>query len=186
MTWKTKAAFCAALTFALSPAFALAQGSAPPTPKSGDMAVTGNLGFATAIDNDYEGVDPILTGSFEYYTSSRISWRGMLGFSSFDHEAGNGNEVDISFVDANIVFNWLQQGLRPFVTGGVGLYNEDASGPLGRVVDDGIEIGVNGGGGLDIFFQDQWAIKVEGLLHVVSGDGPDGFFSGTVGVKFHF
>ncbi len=184
----TKALYVLALLLVVSPAGVLAQGAAPAVPKRGDMAVSGNLGFAHSFDDEFDGFEALFSGTFEYYSSDRISWRGLLGFTDFDFDppgSGPGGSVDVMFINANILYNWNEGVVRPYVTGGIGLYDEDPDGP-GIDGDGDIEIGINGGGGLDIFFQPQWAIKIEGTLHGISGDGPDTVFAGTGGVKFHF
>jgi len=173
------------LVLALVPALALAQSRTIPAPREGDMAVSGNLGFARPFADDFDDFEPLLSGSFEYHTSDRISWRGTLGFTEFDGEIdGRENEAELVFVNANIVHNWENGYLHPFVTGGVGIYDEDTSGP--DLPGGDVEIGLNAGGGLDWFFESHWAIKFEGLLHGVSGDEPDSFFSATVGAKYWF
>jgi len=166
---------------------ALAQSSKAPSIHAGDMAVSGNLGFANAFDNDFDGLEPILTGTFEYYTSDQISWRGSLGFTSFsaDLPRGRSVDVDMTMVNANIVYAWQSDNLRPYVTGGVGLYDESSSRDLPGV-GDGAELGFNLGGGLDLYLDPQWAIKFEGTFHGMSGDEPDSFFALTVGAKFNF
>ncbi len=177
------------LVFMTGPALAQAQArsSNAPSIHAGDMAVSGNLGFANAFNNDFDGLEPILSGTFEYYTSDQISWRGSLAFTSFsaDFPRGNNVDVDMMILNANIVYAWQSNSLRPYVTGGVGIYNEDSSRSLSGV-GDGTELGFNFGGGLDLYVAPQWAIKFEGTFHGVSGDEPDTFFFATVGAKFDF
>jgi len=154
---------------------------------AGDMAVTGSLGFANAFDDDFDGFEIHMNGSFEYYTSQNISWRGMLGLVEFDARInGRNNTAEFTFIDANIVYTWDTAGTRPFVTGGIGVYDKDASGPDVPPGFGDTDLGINFGGGIEIPVADQWAIKVEGLFHGVSGDGPDSFFAATGGVKFWF
>ncbi len=182
MTRTMKTRSLTALILLLSPLCAMAQSTTPAATKKGSMAVSGNLGFTNAFDNDFDGLNPVLDGTFEYYWTDRLSWRGLLGFTSFD--AGR-VDVDVIIFDANAAYYWHEGSLRPFVTGGLGFYDTDPSGP-GIQGGGDLEIGINGGGGLDIFVQKDWAIKVEGLFHAFSSDGPDSFFSATVGAKFHF
>ena len=169
------------LLVALSPLDTFAQGRRDPAPAEGDMAVGGNLGITNAFDDDFDGVEALLSGTFEYYLRDRISLRGMLAFTEF--EADRGGDLDVVFLNGNVAYNWDHGEWRPFVTGGIGIYNLDPDfGP----VDDDIEIGVNFGGGFYYFFDTDWAVNVEGLFHGVSGDGPDSFFTGMGGVKYYF
>ena len=184
MTRNMKRHSLIALILLLSPLCAMAQSSTPYATKKGSMAVSGNLGFTNAFDDDFDGLNAILDGTFEYYLNDRLSLRGLLGFTSF--EADNVDvDVDVIIFNANAAYYWQEGSLRPFVTGGLGFYDTDPSGPGVHGGGD-TEIGINCGGGLDIFVQKNWAIKVEGLFHGFSSDGPDTFFSATVGAKFHF
>jgi len=167
-----------ALILALAPASAIAQGGG-----SGDMAVSGNLGIGNAIDDDFEGIEPFLNGTFEYHTSREISWRGMLGFVSFEADDLDA-EVDYFVIAANIVYYFAGDGVVPFVTGGLGLYDSELDGP--GFDDSELEIGADAGGGIDIPIQNNFAIKIEGLFHMVSGDGPDILFTATGGLKWTF
>ena len=170
------------LASCLVPATALAQGKS----SQGDMAVSGNIGIANAIDDDFEGIEPFFNGTFEYYISDALSFRGMLGFTSFDVTDGPG-DVDLTMFAGNVVYYFDKDNVQPFVTGGLGFYNLDFSGlPAGVDVDDDTEFAINGGGGLDIGLDDHWAIKIEGLFHGISGDGPDQAFTLTGGAKFRF
>jgi hypothetical protein len=177
-----KTLFFVALASCLVPATALA--AAAGKSSQGDMAVTGNIGIANAIDDDFEGIEPFFNGTFEYFISDTLSFRGMLGFTSFDVTDSDG-DVDITMFSANVVYYFDTGDVQPFLTGGLGFYNLDFGG-LGPAVDDDTEFAIQGGGGLDIPLDDHWAIKVEGLFHGISGDGPDQAFTLTGGVKYRF
>ncbi|MGH9869698.1 MAG: outer membrane beta-barrel protein [Candidatus Polarisedimenticolia bacterium] len=167
-----------ALILVLVPASAFAQGG------SGDMAVSGNFGIGNAIDDDFEGIEPFLNGTFEYYTSKELSWRGMLGFVSFDAEDVDA-EIEYTIFAANVVYYFTGDGVVPFVTGGLGLYDTELDGGPG-FDDSELEVAANVGGGIDIPIQDNFAIKIEGLFHIVAGDGPDTLFTATGGLKWTF
>lgn len=185
MTHIKKAFLLPLLLMMMTPAAVLAAHRPTQAPKTGDMAVSGNLGFANAFDDNFDGLEPVFTGTFEYYTSPRVSWRGLLGFVSFDADFPPGADVNYKFVNGNVVYNWEQGWVHPFVTGGVGLYSKDASGSLPPNSDD-TEIGLNVGGGIDWFVHERFAIKFEGALHGLTGEEPDSFFLGTAGVKWWF
>ena len=174
-----------ALLSMLSATTALAAHKASQAPKAGDMAVSANLGFANAFDDNFSGLEPAFTGTFEYYSTPRVSWRGLLGFTSLEADSPSDAEVDFTFVDGNVSYNWEGGWVHPFVTGGIGLYSKDASSSLPSDID-GTELGVNAGGGLDWFLGESWALKFEGTVHGIAGDEPDSFFLGTVGFKWWF
>jgi opacity protein-like surface antigen len=166
------------LASCLVPASALAQGKT----SQGDMAISANIGFANAIEDDFEGLEPFFNGTFEYHVLEELSLRGMLGFTSFDHDSGG--DVDLTIFAANAVYYWDTGDLQPFVTGGVGFYDVDVD--IGPFSEGDMEFAINGGGGLDIPVGDTWAIKIEGLFHGISGDGPDQAFTLTGGIKWRF
>jgi hypothetical protein len=174
-----------ALLSLLSATTALAAHKPSQAPKAGDMAVSANLGFATAFEDNFNNLDPAFTGTFEYYSTPRVSWRGLLGFTSFEADNPSDAEVDFTFVNGNVSYNWEGGWVHPFVTGGLGFYSKDASPSLPSDID-GTELGVNFGGGLDWFLGESWALKFEGTVHGVAGEEPDSFFLGTVGFKWWF
>ena len=65
-------------------------------------------------------IEPIVTGTYEYWFNPEISVRGLLGFTQFD--AGDA-EADLIIMNGNIVYSWGHQTLRPYVDGGLGFYN---------------------------------------------------------------
>ncbi|HKY31050.1 MAG TPA: outer membrane beta-barrel protein [Candidatus Polarisedimenticolia bacterium] len=179
MTRTLKAFLWLAVAVAV-PSAALAQSG------QGDISVSGNLGFANAFDEDFDGLEAFFNGTFEFHTSDEIAWRGMLGRAKFDGRVDDvGGEVKVILVNANIVRYW-EGDVTPFLTGGVGLYNRDHDGPFFLDDDGDLEFGINGGGGVDFPLEDGWAIKVEGLFHGITGDEPDVFFTATGGVKYTF
>jgi len=153
-------------------------------PQQGDMAVSFNVGLAKAFQDDFDDIQPVFTGSFEYYSDPRVSWRGLLGTTSFD--AGNsGEDIDFIFLDANVLYNWEGGRIHPYVTGGVGLYQKNASSGLPSGFDETV-FGLNGGGGIDWFLGSRWAIEFEGTLHGLTGEDPNTILFGTAGFKFWF
>lgn len=164
---------------------ALAQTRSSSTPSTGDMAVGGNLGFANAFEDELEGIEILMSGNFEYFTSDKISWRGMIGFTEFDVDDSGGGQVEMTFINGNIVYNWHRDWLRPFATGGIGIYDLDGSGRL-HDFDGDTEIGFNGGGGIEFYLNTDWSIKAEGLFHAISGGDPDLVFTGTGGFSYTF
>lgn len=184
MTWISKALFHSAILLMMSPIPALA--ATPSTaPNQGDKAVSFNAGLVRPFDNHFENTNPVFTGTFEYYTSQRVSWRGMLGIMSFDADVPGNPSIDATFLTANILYNWEGGRIHPYVTGGVGLYQKDAPSTLPSKFDQTV-FGLNGGGGIDWFLGTRWALEFEGTLHNLTGENPNTALLGTVGVKFWF
>lgn len=168
----------------LSPIATLA--ATPSTaPKVGDMAVSFNAGFDFALDDDFEGGELVFTGTFEYYTTPRVSWRGLLGTTSFEGDFPGNPSLDFTFFNANYVYNWERGKFHPFLTGGIGLYQKDGSSSLPSEFDESV-FGLNGGGGVDWFLGPRWGLKFEGTLHVLTGENPNTILLGTGGVMFWF
>ena len=184
MTRISRTWLLSALLLMLSPIASLA--STPSTaPVKGDMAMSGNVGFARAFDNDFKDFEPILTGTFEYYSTPRVSWRGLLGVTSFDADLPGSASVDIVFVNANIVYNWEHGRIHPYVTGGIGVYQKNGSSDLPSEFDETV-FGLNGGGGIDWFLGSRWGLKFEGILHGLTGENPNTALLGTAGFMFWF
>ncbi len=172
------------LLFALFPAVTLAAASST-APMDGDMAVSFNAGVINAFDDDFEDLEPVFTGTFEYYTNPRFSWRGLLGVTSFDSDLPGNPSLDVNFFTANALYNWEHGKFHPYVTGGVGVYQKDGSSNLLSRFDENV-FGVNGGGGIDWYLGSRWALEFEGTFHATTGESPDTLFIGTVGAKFWF
>ncbi|HZI94173.1 MAG TPA: outer membrane beta-barrel protein [Patescibacteria group bacterium] len=186
MTRTNRSLVISALLLLLTPVASMASHKPSQAPKEGDMAVSGNLGFANAFDNNFDGLEPVFTGTFEYYSSPRISWRGLLGVTSFDVDdsIANNASIDYQFFNANIVYNWEHGVIHPYVTGGVGIYTKDEKNLPSSFGDS--EVGLNGGGGIDWFLGERWGLKFEGTFHGLTGEDPNLFFLGTAGFKWWF
>ena len=185
MTRISKALLLSALLLVFSSMATMA--ATPSTaPVEGDMAVSFNAGFVKAFDDDFDGTEPVFTGTFEYYTDPRISWRGLLGVTSIDADIPGVNaSVDITFINANVLYNWEGGWIHPYVTGGVGLYQKNASSNLPSEFDETV-FGANGGGGIDWFLGSRWALKFEGTFHTMTGENPNTALLGTAGFMFWF
>ena len=154
-------------------------------PKTGDMAAGGNLGFAAPLDGPFESVEPAITGTFEYYTTPRISWRGLLGFTSFTADLPGDPSVDSMFLTANFVYNWEHGKIHPFATAGLGAYFKNGSASLPPEFDETV-LGANAGGGIDWFLGPRWGLRFEGSIHGLAGEDPNTFFLSTAGAVFWF
>jgi hypothetical protein len=184
MIRKSKTLLLAALLLVLSPLAALAQ-SGSTAPVEGDKAMSFNVGLANAFDDNFDDLEPVFTGTFEYYPTARVSWRGLLGVMSFDADLPGSPSVDTTFLNANVVYNWEGGRVHPYLTGGIGLYDKNASAGLPSKFDE-TSFGLNGGGGIDWFLGDRWALKFEGTLHSLTGEDPNTLLVVTAGFKFWF
>ena len=184
MTRTLRTLFLATILLMLSPLSLLA--ATPSTaPKKGDMAASFNVGAAMPFEDDFDDLEPVFTGSFEYYTTPRVSWRGLLGVTSFNADSPGNSSVDTTLVTANILYNWEGGHVHPYVTGGIGAYDKNASSDLPSKFDETV-VGLNGGGGIDWYLGSRWALEFEGTLHGLAGEDPNTILLATGGVKFWF
>jgi outer membrane protein with beta-barrel domain len=155
-------------------------------------AASGSIGATSPPDASLEN-GLAVDGSLERYLTPRVSIRGQLGASWWDitgrHFSGTVTPV---FLDGNLVYNWEGGVWHPFVTGGVGLYRFHASESATRD-DTDTEPGVNGGGGVELFFAPDKSMTTELTYHKVGdvrtplatfADGS--FWRFSVGAKFYW
>lgn len=163
----------------------LASAHAAP-PRTGDLAFTLGFGLGAAVgDADYSG-GGLAAGSQEIHWSSANSLRGSLGFFDLpaERESGRGQRSAV-FLAGNVSHNWWRGAVFPYVTGGVGLYAiEERTGP--RSDDDKVELGVNGGAGLEFRVHAAVTLRLEGMIHALTGDSPQTIATGTLGLKFYY
>jgi opacity protein-like surface antigen len=171
----------AALAAIACPGVALA---APP--RTGDLAFTVGFGLGAPVsDGDYGG-GGLAAGSQEIHWSSANSLRGSLGFLDLPAEPDSGRgERSAIYLAGNVSHNWWRGAVFPYVTGGVGIYAiEERTGP--RTDDDKVELGVNGGAGLEFRVHTAVTLRLEGMIHALTGDGPQTIATGTLGLKFYY
>lgn len=179
-------ALLAAGCLAAAPSSGAERRPAPREPglRAGTWAIGAALGFSNATGDDDFDAEPVLGGYFEYFTTNHASLRGQIGFVNFDGPpaiSGPG-DVDVVAVTGDALYHWDAGRVHPFVAGGVGIYNYD---PQFGGGDN--ELGLNGGGGLDIFVTRDIAIEFQALLHETTEDrGPDSFVNATGAVRFEF
>ena len=188
MRWMKMTTIICSVMAVMAGAFqAQAQTSSPSgrrtTPPAGTWAGGLDVGFANPLGDDEFDAEPTFDGYLEYFSTPHVSWRGMLAFTAFegpDVPGLGGDDVDIAALTGNVLYQWEGGTVHPFVTGGVGVYNYDPD-----LDDDGdFEPGLNGGGGLNVYAADRFAIKFEGLFHVTDGREPDSYLSGTIGARW--
>jgi hypothetical protein len=153
-------------------------------PPAGSWAAGLEVGFSEPFGSDGFDTGVLLGGFVERYHTETLGWRAGLAYLDLDGPPRSG-EVELLMLHANLVYRWPVSGpVRPYVTGGVGLYRHDPDRG-----DDGTDGGGNAGGGVDFLIRrssegrHRIALRAETLLHATSGDEPDSFVQGTVGIK---
>ena len=152
------------------------------TPAPETWAAGVDVGFANPVGDDDLDVEPFVDGYIEYFFTSNVSLRGMLGLYSFDGPDNPGNgpgDLDLVVVNANVLYQWEGGTVHPFVAGGLGFYDYDQD-----FGDEDLEFGFNAGGGVNIYLTKTFAIKVEGDFHGTSAEFLDSFFTATGGARW--
>jgi hypothetical protein len=153
------------------------------TPAAGTWAAGGAFGFSNPTGDDDIDTEPALDGYLEHFLTDRVSARGSLMLLEYDGpDVPVPVGVDIAAVNGNLQYHWNGHNVRPFITGGVGLYDYDPD-----FGGDETEMGLNAGGGVNFPMTDRFGIQIEGTFHGTTADGqPDSFFNGTVGARWHW
>lgn len=167
-------------SFSVAPAMAQ-------TPDTGLIGVGGDIGvffpdeaFETTLTLDAFG---------EYYVTPRISVRALLGWAKPGFENQTENNFRQTRLLFNGVYNWEMEEWHPYVTAGAGFYwvrqlFENLPDPDGETRG-----GINLGGGVEYFLDDNSSLKFEGRWDFVSDPPglPDASgFTLTFGYKRYF
>jgi len=178
----------AALSISLGSVSAAERAHPPREPgtTAGTWALGGDLGFSnTTGDGDFDA-EPVMGGFAEYFVTNHASVRGQLSLIDFNGPSalqgpGTG-DVNVVALTGNALYHWDAGQVRPYLSGGIGIYNYDPDFGSG---DN--ELGLNGGGGLDIFVTRRIAVELQTLLHGTTEDrGPDSFLTASGSVRFEF
>jgi hypothetical protein len=189
MSTRLSALIAASLIVCAVPARAQGPASAP---ESGTWAVGGSIGGGRPNDPSLSGRLGV-SANVERYLTPRFSIRGQLGgeWSDIVNRGFTGTLSPV-FVDGNAVYNWQYSVLRPYVTGGVGIYRYRSSEYLAPTASE-TSLGVDLGGGLEYVATRRLAVTGEILFHDTGQVAtplamfPDGrFWTFTAGVKGFF
>jgi len=162
------------------------QPCAATSPRTGDIAFTAAVGLQHALSNDDFDEQAGLSAALDFHWTARRSLRGTLGLLQLP-AADNSRRGSLTtlYLTVNVSHNWFGGRLFPFVTGGLGLYGVEES--VARDGDrDHLAVGINGGGGLEARLGDSWTLRLEGLLHVLSGESPSRLGVASLGLKYYF
>jgi len=165
-------------------------------------------GEGTGVEFGLGGGVSIPSGDFD--DIAKLGWHGLAEVSFVPQSLPVGFQIDGSFSrfgveDAaaagfdlkyqmiygtgNVVYKFKtseDSKFRPYLLGGVGVYNFDVKGPDADLIPDNstTKFGINAGAGFDIKAQSV-GFFVEGRFHDVFTDGPNlQFIPITVGVRF--
>ncbi len=170
---------CAALAWSGQPCAAA-------SPRTGDIAFTAAVGAHGALGDDDFGEQAGPSAALDFHWTARNSQRGTLGQLQLPPQEGSRRgSITTLYATVNVSHNWFGGRLFPFVTGGLGLYGVEES--VARDGDhDHLALGINGGGGMEVRLGDAWTLRLEGLVHVLTGEDPSRLATASLGLKYYF
>jgi opacity protein-like surface antigen len=162
------------------------QPCAAASPRTGDIAFTTAVGVHGALGDDDFGEQAGPSAALDFHWTARNSLRGTLGLLRLPaHEDSRRGSITTLYATVNVSHNWFGGRLFPFVTGGVGLYGVEEN--VARDGDhDHLALGINGGGGVEVRLGDAWTLRLEGLVHVLTGEDPSRLAAASLGLKYYF
>ncbi len=129
------------------------------------------------------GYDPgwLVDGSFDWYASRLIAFRGSAGYASSSTELAD-RYTRASFLGSGVL--QFESGvLRPYVRAGVGVYW--ISPPIG---ESRARFGVHGGGGVEWFFRPRTSLTGDAVFHLLPSveDRSASSFDLAFGIRQYF
>jgi opacity protein-like surface antigen len=124
--------------------------------------------------------------ALDFHWTARNSLGGTLGLMQLRaKEDSRRGSLTTLYLTLNVSHNWFGGRLFPFVTGGLGLYGveEDVARDGDR---DHLAFGINGGGGVEARLAQAWTLRLEGLVHLLTGESPSGVATASLGLKYYF
>lgn len=85
---------------------------------------------------------------------TKLSFEG--GFFLEDEDI---SDLDVSYLLAGVQYQWNPGQIRPFITGGVGVARLD---PTGSNLDSESRLAAGFGGGVKVFFNDHFGLRLDG------------------------
>ncbi|HET9358582.1 MAG TPA: outer membrane beta-barrel protein [Vicinamibacterales bacterium] len=169
----------------VAPGVASAQGERVPI--AGQVAVGIDAGALIPTD-DTLGVSAVTNVLYEFYLTSRVSFRTDFGWSNPAFSVGPSDSLRQMPLRFDVNYNWEGGRWHPFVGTGVGVYFLQFRSGDTTVGGTDTVFGLNTGGGIEYFLSRTVTIKGEGRYHAVAdarGADPSGLVF-TAGLKTYF
>jgi hypothetical protein len=155
----------------------------------GDYSFTASLGESGTKNNDSYRSDQTISFALQYQKTAKAAYRGTVGLLSLSGReavsptAGT-RDADAFFVMGDIVFTPRFRVMHPFAAAGVGFY--DVRLTDNKNTQNGIEIGINWGLGLDAQILKWFSVHGEISYHYLTGDIPNPVQIICIGGRFDF
>ncbi|MCK4622079.1 MAG: S8 family serine peptidase [Desulfuromonadales bacterium] len=132
-----------------------------------------NGSFSNRYDTDYS-----VALDLDYHFTPQLAVVGTIGYNHFKGGSAGVGDTYWWNVTANAKYEFTTQRLRPYITGGAGLY----------VPEHGsTEPGVNGGLGIDYTIDNNWSLEAGVDYHLIFTSGSDTeFFNPRIGLLRRF
>jgi len=170
-------------------ALLLASQAAYAVNQPGDYSFTASIGESgTKHDNSYSS-DQIISFALQYQKSGYAAYRAtaglltMNGREEISPSAGT-RDADAFFVTGDLVFTPRFRVLNPFAAAGIGFYDVILTDDQDN--QNGIEIGINWGLGLDVQLLRWFALHGELAYHYLTGDISNPIQTISIGGRFDF
>jgi len=157
--------------------------------QAGDYSFTASIGeSSTKHDNSY-GSDQTVSFALQYQKSGYAAYRATAGLLSMSGResispAAGTRDADAFFVTGDLVFTPRFRVMHPFAAAGIGFY--DLRLTDSQNTQNGIEIGINWGFGLDAQILRWFAVRGEVAYHYMTGDISSPIQILSIGGRFDF
>ena len=154
-------------------------------PLARQIAVSGDVGLLIPREQQLSaGVT--VDAALEVYPTSRIAIRSLLGLSRSGAD-GSPETLSLVRVGTDVIYNWEGGRIHPFAGGGLGLqvlrlyFGEDPE-------FEQPQLATNVLGGVEVFVDAAWAVKVEGRYVSIKGRSfrPASALGAMIGLKRYF
>ncbi len=141
-------------------------GSASKLPAQRRLDLSLHLGATIprgSLNNLYDG-DYSLALDLDYHVTPQLSFVGAAAYHAFKGDTTAVSDTYWWSLTANVKYAFTPQGLRPYITAGLGIYIPESG---------SIRVGGNGGLGVDYNIDRYWSIEAGVDYHLIFTSGSD-------------
>jgi hypothetical protein len=155
----------------------------------GDYSFTASIGESgTKHDNSYRS-DQTISFALQYQKSGFAAYRATAGLLTMSGReiitpAAGTRDADAFFVTGDLLFTPRFRVLHPFAAAGIGFYDVILTDNRGN--ENGIEIGINWGVGMDVQLLRWFALHGELAYHYLTGQVSNPIQTINIGGRFDF
>jgi outer membrane protein with beta-barrel domain len=157
--------------------------------QAGDYSFTASIGESgTKKDNSYSS-DQMVSFALLYQKSGKAAYRATAGLMSMNGReeispSAGTRDASAFFLTGDLVFTPRFRVVHPFVAAGVGFYDVMLTDNQGN--QNGLEVGINWGFGMDLQLLRWFELNGEIAYHYLTGDVSNPIQTITIGGRFDF